>query len=255
MKKLLIICTLWCISTFSIYAQQIMIGPVSGVNFSRYSIGYADADFDAYFSRSFKTGIHVGVTMDYQFGGRFGIQPSVMFTQRGTSLSFVKTNTNPTSYESSHTINYIDVPILFKYKLGTPERGLAVMAGPSLNFGIGGSYTETGSLNINGTIYKVSETDKSISMGSKVNSQYKNFEFSFVFGVGTYFSVGDAGKLIIEARYNIGGGNILNSKYQDQTVLGTNNKITGYNIINDTEIISSVRNRSIQLSLGYLFEL
>lgn len=271
MNKHIFFATLFITATFTQgFSQGFMIGPVSGVNITHYKVGFVDAEDEAYYSTSNKIGFHFGVMADYQFGGRFGVEPSILFSQKGNKLEFVRPNNAALkfNYNSTHTVNYIDVPILFKYKFGTPERGLALMAGPSLNFAIGGRYTESGVAE--GTFYddngapyqgkfKFNESDKPVRIGAKVNSNYKKFEIGFTFGLGGYFEIGESGKLIIEARYTLGGTNILNNKYISGETVKDNGaqgiSITGYNIINDRDIISSVQNRGFQCSLGYLFEL
>jgi hypothetical protein len=271
MNKQLLFAALFIFATFAQgFSQGLMVGPITGLNDYHYKISYVDTDNEPYFSTSGKVGFHIGVVADYQFGGRFGIEPAIIFSQKGNKLEFIRPNNAALkfNYTSTHTITTIDVPLLLKYKFGTPERGLALMAGPSLNFAIGGRYTESGVAE--GTLYdnagspyqgtfKYNESDKPVRIGDKVNSNYKGFEIGFTFGIGGYFEIGESGKLIIEARYTLSSTNILNTKYisgETQKATGANAyTITGYNIINDSELISSVQNRGFQLSLGYLFDL
>ncbi len=258
----LLACAL-CVQTQ--FAQaQISFGPVSGINISTFKVGYVDPDDEATTSNKSKIGFHFGATADIPFGGRFGLQPSILFSQRGNKLSYIPVNssTDKNSLSSTQSLNYIEVPMLFKYKLGSPDFGFALMAGPNFAFGINGKHTDVGSVTVpvtsGGTTknvtYKINETDKDIRFGDKVNSNFKGFDAGFTFGIGTYFDIGESGKLIIEARYTAGFSNILNSKYVSQpTVDPLKLLIKDFNAINNQDFVSSVKSRSAQLSIGYLF--
>lgn len=263
-KSLVIFCAVFALAVAA--NAQITFGPVSGVSFSKFKVGYVDSEDEPKTSNTYKIGFHFGATADIPFGGRFGLQPSILFSQKGNKMEYIPINssTDKDSYSSTQSLNYIEVPLLFKYKLGSPDFGLALMAGPSFAFGINGKHTDVGTLTVpvtdgggtttNVTV-KINESDKDIKFGSKVNSNFKGFDAGFTFGVGTYFEIGESGKLIIEARYTAGFGNILNSKYiSEPTYDPVKAQIKDYNAINNQDFVGSVKNKTIQLSIGYLFE-
>ncbi|MBL7818108.1 MAG: PorT family protein [Saprospiraceae bacterium] len=218
---------------------QFAIGPKSGFSSSRYKLEYANTDYESYFTTGRVTGFHAGVVSEIMFGGNFGTQLEVMYSQKGTSLELVKLPNTSVSFKNKQTLNYIEIPLLFKYKVGGDKLGVSVLAGPFLGVGLGGKYTESGtdagglSTNYRG----------SLTTGTKVNNQYKKMDAGFAFGLGAYLRAGNSGKLILDARLVNGATNIINNNYTLEQ-----------NGINDPSVIAEARTRNLQLSIGYLFE-
>jgi len=108
----------------SLQAQnRISIGAKAGLNISN----IYDSEGDTY-SADAKTGYAAGGFLHIPLGGFFGIQPEVMFSQKGyqTSGSLLGLD-----YSTSRTSNYLDVPILFAIK----PLGLAtLLIGPQYSY-------------------------------------------------------------------------------------------------------------------------
>lgn len=249
---------------------QLSVGVISGASLSKYKMGFIDDESETYFTTSPAVGFHAGVTMNIPFNESFGLHPSIMFSQKGNKLSYVKTNsTNEAqNYQSNHTVNYVEVPLLFKYNFGGESMGLSLMAGPNLGFAIGGKLSERGNLEFystdNGTVFlgKINE-NKDVKIGNKVNSNYRKFDAGFAMGLGGYFNIGENGQLILEVRWAVGGSNILNANYKHEPtydVITVDNKgiaranVTNHVLINNPNVVGEVRNRSTQFSIGYLFK-
>ena len=80
------------------------------------------------FTANPKAGFATGIFASIPFGRYLGIQPEILFSQRGYRSSgtylFV-------DYTTTHTSNYIDFPILAVLK---PVPGFSILAGPQVSF-------------------------------------------------------------------------------------------------------------------------
>jgi hypothetical protein len=80
------------------------------------------------FNADFKGGFAVGAFLTIPIGEIIGIQPEILFSQKG----YKATGTFLTmAYKSTHTANYIDVPLLFALK---PSAHVTLLAGPQYSF-------------------------------------------------------------------------------------------------------------------------
>lgn len=240
---------------------QIKGGFISGVNFSKYKLTYLEPDDESYYSTKRLMGFHAGLLFDIPFGGGLGVQPSIMFSQKGNKVNYEKADPQlPQTYQSKHNINYVEVPILFKYKFGSDDAGFSLLVGPSLNFALGGKMVESGKWRFfdestNAPFLGQVNQTIDIKVGDKVNNQFKAFDAGLMFGLNGYFPVGD-GNLVLEGRIYMGSTNIRNDKYENNASYDKNTlKVTNYSIIHSRTIFSEVRNRSIQLSVAYLHPL
>lgn len=85
------------------------------------------------FKDEFKYGYHLGGFLSVGLGGRLGIQPEVLFNQYQTKTdsSFKNIYQNALNGVSDVKLNYLSIPVLLNYKLGS---FLSLQAGPQ--FGI-----------------------------------------------------------------------------------------------------------------------
>ncbi|HYO23181.1 MAG TPA: porin family protein [Flavisolibacter sp.] len=81
------------------------------------------------FSDEFKYGYHLGGFANIGIGGRFSIQPEVLFNQyqTRTDTSFRNVYQNAFSGSNNVKLNYLSIPLLLNYKLGSL---LSLQAGP-----------------------------------------------------------------------------------------------------------------------------
>src|SRR5580692_6280161 len=163
MKNLMII-FLVGISCSKTYAQ-IQFGVKVGANFS--TLTGADV-----IGAKTKVGFQGGVLAGIQLTGAFSSQPEVNYSMQGA-----KGNTTGVDYSFSQ--NYLNVPVLFKYK---HQSGLFAETGPQIGFLMSA---------------KVSGGGTTID----VKSAYKSTDVSWVFGLGYLVKSINAG---IDARYNLG---------------------------------------------------
>ncbi len=85
------------------------------------------------FKDEFRYGYHLGGFATIGLGGRFGIQPEVLFNQfqTRTGTEFRNIYQNAFANASDVKLNYLSIPLLLNYKLGSL---LSLQAGPQ--FGI-----------------------------------------------------------------------------------------------------------------------
>jgi len=115
---------LFALLSVSLQAQnRISIGAKAGLNISN----IYDSEGNTY-SADPKTGFAAGGFIFVPIGGFFGIQPEVMFSQKGylTSGSLLSLD-----YSTSRTSNYLDIPILFAFK---PLGPATLFIGPQYSY-------------------------------------------------------------------------------------------------------------------------
>jgi hypothetical protein len=85
------------------------------------------------FKDEFRYGYHLGGFANFGVGGRFSIQPEVLFNQYNTQTDSSFSNIYQNAFSGSNNIKlgYLSIPLLLNYKLGSL---LSLQAGPQ--FGI-----------------------------------------------------------------------------------------------------------------------
>lgn len=105
------------------YRKKFMFGLKAGAN----SSNVYDAQGEAFIAKP-KYGFAGGVFFSIPIGRYFGIQPEILYSQKG----FVATGTLAgSSYELTRTTSFIDVPLLIAVK---PARFLTLLAGPQFSY-------------------------------------------------------------------------------------------------------------------------
>jgi hypothetical protein len=124
MKKIfLIVAVMLSISYNTIAQDQVAFGLKVGTNYSNVYDSKGEN-----FNADSKFGFAAGAFLSIPFSKYIGIQPEVLFSQRGfkgTGTMFGST------YDITRTTNYIDVPLLVAIK---PIESIAFLAGPQFSF-------------------------------------------------------------------------------------------------------------------------
>jgi len=125
-KTILIMLSLGLIAT-NIVAQdesnKIAVGVKGGLNYSNIYDSEGD-DFNADAKMGFAAGLFVAVPI----GQFFGIQPEVLFSQKGYQSSGSVLGFD---YKMTRTTNYIDIPLFFALK---PSSTVTVLLGPQYSY-------------------------------------------------------------------------------------------------------------------------
>ncbi|HEY6953743.1 MAG TPA: porin family protein [Flavisolibacter sp.] len=161
---------------------QFHLGVKGGVNITKVN-GEAFRD-------EFRYGYHLGGFAELGLGGNLGIQPEVLWSQYQTrvdsSFSDVYQNSLKISNYKDVKLNYLTIPLLLNYKLGSL---LSLQAGPQ--FGI--------------------LLDQSKNLVQNGQSAFKNGDFSMVGGAQIHIS-----KIRLQGRYFVGLNNISDISNQNK---------------------------------------
>lgn len=178
MKKFLTL--LFVLTVFSMISfAQMQAGLKAGVNISNLSGDDAG-------SPDSKTGFAFGGFFMYQFSPMFAIQPEAYYTMKGATE---KMDFSGTTVDLTYTLDYIEIPVLFKFLIPIQGSGVrpAIFAGPFLG--------------INTTAKVKAEFDGQSQEEDLTDT--KSTEFGLQFGGGIGFPVGK-GELGVDLRYILG---------------------------------------------------
>lgn len=164
-------------------------------SFAQFGLGIkAGANITKIDGRSFKDefryGYHLGAFANIGLGGRFSLQPEVLFNQYNTRTDTSFSNIYQTAIDGNSNIKlgYLTVPILLNYKLGSL---LSLQAGPQ--FGI------------------MIDHDKNLLQNGK--DAFDKGDFSLLGGAQL-----GLGKIKLTGRYFVGLNNINDIDNQDKWV-------------------------------------
>jgi len=161
-------------------------------------------------------GFHAGAIFDIDFDD-FSIQPGAFYSTKGYKYNQALSNGSQTVQKpivGTIQLNYLEIPINVLYKVEVSRKVKAYFGG--------GGYVDYG---LSGT-YIVQDQRSDVSFTKAIEGyQYKNPDYGIDAVIGTQLSK----NVIIDANYSFGLNNL--SYYQG----------------------SAVHNRSIGLSVGYLF--
>lgn len=207
MKKVFLV----ALMAFSLVATaQINFGVKGGVNLSDLNSSSSLIKLDS------KASYHVGVMAEILLGGKFGIQPEILYSAQGAEF---KSKIQGVEAGGKLKLDYISVPVMAKIYI---IPGLSVEAGPQFSFNTS-SKTELGALGL--------------KKDFDVKKIIKKYDVSLCFGAGYKFS-----KFSVNARYNLGVSDI----YKDG---GSDSDID----INKIFSTDKLRNGVLQVSVGFYF--
>lgn len=99
--------------------ERTLFGVKAGANYSKLYSAQGEP-----FQSSNKLGLAMGVFLAIPIGKYFGIQPEMLFSQKGLKAQGTITGN---TYNITRTSNYFDFPLLFSFK---PSEFVTVLAGP-----------------------------------------------------------------------------------------------------------------------------
>lgn len=140
------------------------------------------------FKDEFKYGYHLGGFANIGIGGRFSIQPEVLFNQYQTRTDSTFSNIYQNAFDGASNIklNYLSIPLLLNYKLGSL---LSLQAGPMFSILM----------------------DQNKNLLENGQDAFKKGDFSMLAGA----QIG-LGKIKLNGRYVVGLNNINDIDNQDK---------------------------------------
>lgn len=150
---------------------QFGLGIKAGPNFASQNSSGGDPGFEPDFKNI--TALHAGIYMNYFFGETVGIQPEILFSQKGSKVQDI---------DLENKLTYIDIPILLRFQF---LEILNIHAGPQFSF-----------LTSAKSVYSGGSFD--------IKDDLKSLETSLAFGAGVDLPL----RLNVTARYIIGLTNI-----------------------------------------------
>lgn len=198
---------------------QISVGAKIGANF-------ADTRVDGLLGnlapeQTTFTGFTAGVMAEIPMIHALSFRPELNYIQKGFTVSqsfdvdLIGIDME-VGAKARTRINYVELPLLLKYSIGTDAAKVYAIAGPSI------AYAANAELNPVAT-FIVDFNLPSIPINLD-NNIYNRWEISGVLGAGGEVKAGN-GKVFADARYNLGFTNMLNNPIVDLRI-----KNQGFNV-------------------------
>ena len=206
-------------TTANTATAQLSVGPKGGATLNTIS-GNAPAGTD----KAMTIGYQFGAAVNYGFNKTFSLQPEVVFIQKGG-----KTNSSATDDFAQMSANYLEVPILAKAQFGGEKFKGFVVLGPYAGYWAGGKNKAS----VLGT-----ETNESIDFDNDLDDdgyKHNRIDLGINGGIGMQYALWK-GNIFLDARYGFGLFDM--NKYKTEP--------NGY---------KTQANRSVEVSLGYMFRL
>jgi hypothetical protein len=169
MKKVFLLLLMSFIAFSSM--AQFGLGIKAGANFATLNSSGGDPGFNPDWESI--TALHAGLYANYFFGETIGIQPEILFSQKGSKVEDI---------DLENKLTYIDIPILLRVQF---LKILSVHAGPQFSF-----------LTSAKSIFDGDEED--------ISDQIKSLDTSLAFGAGVDLPL----RLHLNVRYIMGLSNI-----------------------------------------------
>jgi hypothetical protein len=147
-----------------------------------------------------KIGFVAGVFVAFNMGSVFTLQIEGLYTMKGVTSTF--TDVDLTTYTDKLSANYIEIPVLLKFRIPTPLVSPFVFVGPAVGFKLSEKVTENG---------------QDVPLDQAL---FKNNDLGAIFGgglnIGSHFQV--------DVRYSMGLAKVI-STVQGETPLDIKNGV------------------------------
>lgn len=195
MKKSMVF--IFLLFTLSFYGQtddtatpsRFSFGVSGGVNFS--NLIQSDGG-----TQNPITGFHFMGFGEFRFNDKFSIQPGVAYSRQGAETDEIYVPEFDTTTKFKMTLDYVNVPILMKYRI---VKGFGVEAGPQIGFL---TTAKAKDIVVNG---EASDIDVDIK------DMFKSMDFAFDVGAFYEFDQG----FLVGGRYNLGLSDIAEDNPDD----------------------------------------
>lgn len=136
-------------------------------------------------SNDYNLGYTGSLFAEISIANAFAVQPEVTFLQKGYKIN-VKDDGN---YERNVQLNYLEIPVLAKYRVGTDKIKAHLLAGPTFGYALDGTIKANGE-----------KTDVNFD-------NMKRMDIGVLFGASIDMQLGP-GAIFIDGRYGLGITNL-----------------------------------------------
>jgi Outer membrane protein beta-barrel domain len=195
--QLLSIVSMICFCSVAAFAQ-VSIGVKGGANWSN-----VQSATKLPVNPNFKSiqNYTAGIVLDIPLNRSFSVQPEVNYTTKGFGFSESR-DLNvfnvplPLGIKTQNNVNYIEMPLLLKYKLGNDVAKAYIAAGPTFGYALNGEYVGTANVIVNVNAFKTAMNFSQLN--------YQRLDMGAALGIGGEVATGNTGALFVEARYQHG---------------------------------------------------
>ena len=166
-------------------APKPTFGVLAGINVA--TLGGSDAQ-----NAGSRTGLAIGGSATFHITNQFGIEPELLFSQKGASETINAT-------QATLKLDYIEIPVLARYDVST--RGPAhpfFLAGPALAFEV------SCNAEVSNGGQSASESCDNLNQQLEGGLSKKSFDFGGQLGAGVVFPAGKKMNLSVSVRYTLG---------------------------------------------------
>lgn len=221
MKRLFLSIT---IAIFGIWTASAQFGVKAGVNIATMAEEGEDVSQDDLENKSV-AGAVIGLTYGVNLGDIITIQPELLFSQSGGSITY---NALGTVTKETYKINYLELPVLAKLQFGNADQqgaGFHIAAGPWIGYALSGHYKAKTTVGED----VIFEIDRDYTFDDQDDT--KRLNYGMIGAAGFSF-----GRAVIDIRYNYGFNNLLDDDADNN---------------NDNKPV--LQTRGVALTLGYTF--
>ena len=230
MKKTILVLGILFLFSISVSAMSLTEkGFKAGLNMSKMSgddMVFTNNGNELTYEWNFSAGYSFGGFLTFNITDKFMFQPELLLSNRSVKIK---------DTDSKLKLKYIEIPFLIKYNF-QPEGKIR----PSLFLGPYAGFKNKARMLVDSASY-------SFLVGEDVKSDYeidikniKRMDFGFIFGAGFDYAM-DIGVFSFDVRYSMGLTKI------------TNDKKTGWNLVDENDEGMDLKNNSIFFLLGYAF--
>ena len=176
------------------------------------------------------TGYTIGIPIELGVSNIFTLQPEINFQQRGTDKTnkFFRDGFIEVEQSIRREINYLEIPLLFKFGYTNENFTVAAVAGPTFSYAISGK-TIAGDQIISNTggIQSMTAGEYDIDFDRE---GLKRADFGAHIGLQGGVPLG-TGKIILDARYQVGFTNLNDGNNSNNTnIEDYESKAQGYSL-------------------------
>ena len=157
------------------------------------------------------TGFTTGIVVETYVLDNLSFRPELNYIQKGftiaQSLDVELLGIDmPVGAKARTRINYVEIPLLLKYNIGTENAKAYIIAGPNVAYAVNAHLRPIATLLIDFNLPRIN-----IDLSNEI---YQRWELSGTLGAGGEVKAGK-GKIFGDARYNIAFTNMLNNPIVD----------------------------------------